>query len=77
MTPRWPVRPHLRRPPRRRLLANIPEGMELPPAFAEIDRQIAVFGQVDRATHCAGWGFDIVGWVSVEVAEELPWEGEA
>lgn len=39
--------------------------------------EVALYQQVDRSTHYAGWGYDLVDFISVELAEALPIEGEA
>ena len=77
--PLLPVRPHLRPKPKRDLLANVPADVRkrLPPAFAELNERCIVIGQVDRAKHPRGWGYDWIATVCLEWAEAQPWRGQA
>lgn len=74
-----PVREHLRSKPRRVLLASVlPEvRCRLPAAFTNILSMVPVFEKVDRDLHPDGWGYDLVRFVSIYEAWDLPIEGQA
>jgi hypothetical protein len=68
-----PVRPHLRPKPRRNLLANAPaDALEKVPAFVRALERCMVYERINPADHPCGWGYDIVGSVSLEEALSLP-----
>jgi hypothetical protein len=76
---RLPVREHLRSKPRRDLLANVPPEVrgKLPLAFTDVPTMVPVYEHVDRDRHPEGWGYDLVGFASIDKAAALPIEGQA
>ena len=74
-----PVREHLRPKPRRDLLASVPTEVRcrLPAAFTDILSMVSVYEKVDRDLHPDGWGYDLVRFVSIDEAWDLPIKGQA
>ena len=76
---RLTVREHLLRKPRRDLLAKVPPEVrgKLPLAFTDVPTRIPVYEHVDRNRRPEGWGYDLVGFASINEAWALPIQGQA